>query len=70
MWTQHIYTVHHMSLVDTAHTHVPVSGSEIIIQERMSGPLGDPPDKIQWMVMLLWIKLRKYPLDMSIIGKM
>lgn len=38
MWTQNIYIVQHMSLADTAHPHVAVSGSEIMIQEIMSGP--------------------------------
>lgn len=38
MWTQNIYAVQHMSLADTAHPHVAVSGSEIMIQEIMSGP--------------------------------
>lgn len=38
MWTQNIYIVQHMSLTDKAYPHVAVSGSEIMIQEIMSGP--------------------------------
>lgn len=38
MWTQNIYVVQHVSLDDTYHPHVAVSGSEIMIQENISGP--------------------------------